>query len=640
MRPNRRRPIIRLHRPEILIRVLNWFRKVIGSHSALRPAVFGCLLATAVGAAAQTGDSSTPVELGLDEAPSDTFQDALKGRLDPADDEGWRTEVLSDSAHAVLDELIAGLFDVGSLDASEFAAYLGEGFTTDRLRPTDLKEVFADRSLTVRRWAGGRSGQLAGAVGLVEALAELAAGLRLQDPHHTLQKKLKPIRVELGQGAFDTTFLYEVSARHDGGSVQQNAVWSTRWSYPAGEGAEPELLHIRLDSYDETELTAPASGDSTLFVDATAAAMSGVGAYRKQVLPGLDHWFPRVSRLAGMSFLGHHGLALGDVNGDGLEDLYVTDAGGLPNRLYLQLVDGTVRDVSADSGVDWLDPSVSALLVDLDGDTDLDLAVLTAAHLMLHENDGNGRFTLRDSLHEAVTAPASISAADYDEDGDLDLYVCGYSGDRDSRSIPGPVPYQDAKNGGANALLENRGGFRFSDVTDDVGLGENNHSFSFAAAWDDYDDDGDIDLYVANDFGRNNLYENEGGRFRDVAKPAGVQDVASGMAASWGDYDRDGRRDMYVANMFSSAGNRVAYQRRFADDKVSDETLSDIRRMARGNTLFRNVGDGTFDDVTMDAGVFMGLWAWASRFGDLNNDGWLDLVVANGYVTNQDTHDL
>lgn len=590
------------------------------------------------GAVAQTSGSATPVDLAVDDAPTGTFQDVLNENLHAVDDEGWQTEVLSRAAGAVLKNWVAGLADVESLDPAEVAAHLGSGFTTDALRPADLEKVFTDGALTVRRWAGARSEGLSGAEGWSEVLEDLAEGLRLHEPHTALQKKVKAIRVDLGDDDFGTTFLYKVSVQHEGGSVQQNAVWSTRWTYPEDEDAEPKLLRIELDSYEEAELSNQAA--STLFADATASAMAGVEAYDAQVRPGLDHWFPRISRLAGMSFLGHHGLALGDVNGDGLEDVYVTDAAGLPNRLYLQQDDGTVRDASAEAGVDWLDPSVSALLVDLDGDGDLDLALVTAAALLLHENDGDGRFALRESLYEVVTAPTSLAAADYDEDGDLDLYLCGYNGDRDSRSIPGPVPYHDAKNGGPNALLENRGGFQFDDVTDDVGLDENNHSFSFAAAWDDYDDDGDVDLYVANDFGRNNLYENDGGRFRDVAASAGVQDVASGMSASWGDYDRDGRRDMYVANMFSSAGNRVAYQRRFADSKVSGETLSDIRRMARGNTLFRNVGDGSFDDVTLDAGVYLGLWAWASRFGDLNNDGWLDLVIANGYVTNRDTNDL
>ena len=111
------------------------------------------------------------------------------------------------------------------------------------------------------------------------------------------------------------------------------------------------------------------------------------------------------------------------------------------------------------------------------------------------------------------------------------------------------------------------------------------------------------------------------------------------MSVSWGDYNRDGWMDIYVSNMFSAAGNRVTFQRRFGSG-IADETLSHVQRMARGNTLFRNRGDGTFEDTSEAAGVTQGRWAWGSRFVDFNNDGWQDLVVANGYVTNEDTGDL
>ncbi len=89
-----------------------------------------------------------------------------------------------------------------------------------------------------------------------------------------------------------------------------------------------------------------------------------------------------------------------------------------------------------------------------------------------------------------------------------------------------------------------------------------------AASWEDYDQDGDLDLYVANDFGRNNLYRNDDGQFVDVAAEAGVEDISAGMSVSWGDYNNDGQADLYVGNMFSSAGNRVTYQRQFSSDRA------------------------------------------------------------------------
>ena len=176
-------------------------------------------------------------------------------------------------------------------------------------------------------------------------------------------------------------------------------------------------------------------------------------------------------------------------------------------------------------------------------------------------------------------------------------------------------------------------------MTESVGLNADNQRWSFSASWEDYDNDGDLDLYVANDYGRNCLYHNDNGRFTNVAKAAGVEDIASGMSACWGDYDRNGYMDIYIANMFSAAGNRITFQRKFQPG-MSNPTKTLLQRAARGNSLFANSGDGTFVDVTVDAAVTMGRWAWGSLFVDLNNDGWDDLVVANGFLTSEDSGDL
>lgn len=241
-----------------------------------------------------------------------------------------------------------------------------------------------------------------------------------------------------------------------------------------------------------------------------------------------------------------------------------------------------------------------------------------------------------------VSQPFSLSAADYDQDGDLDLYACVYIPSQAERQPGGfalPLPFHDANNGAANVLFSNEGNGVYRDVTATVGLEQNNRRFSWAAAWEDYDNDGDQDLYVANDFGRNNLYRNDGGRFVDVAASGGVEDTASGMSVSWADYDNDGWMDLYVGNMFSSAGSRITPQQKFMP-QISDSLRDDYRRLARGNSLFRNGPGAKFQDVSVDAAVQMGRWAWGSKFVDINNDGLQDLLVANGFVTQEDTGDL
>ena len=115
-------------------------------------------------------------------------------------------------------------------------------------------------------------------------------------------------------------------------------------------------------------------------------------------------------------------------------------------------------------------------------------------------------------------------------------------------------------------------------------------------------------------------------------------DFGSGMSVSFADYDRDGRMDLYVGNMFSSAGNRIAPQSQFLP-RVSQQGRAVYQRFAKGNSLFRN-HEKQFQETGSVAGVEMGRWAWSSVFADIDNDGWDDLLVANGYITTDDTGDL
>ncbi len=566
----------------------------------------------------------------------------LTDKFDPSKDT-FETEVLNERAGNVLKEIAHGFELPHPIDGDRFRAFLDPGFRCDPLVRSEVEVVFEDDSFTVTRSSRPETPdaqRLQGAEGFAEGLGRLFG--RWEGTNH-VRSKLKLWRIEQIDAGFETEVLVQILAQAEGRAAQHSASWHCTWSLPAAGDPLPRLIDVRIEDVEEVVSRA----GSTLFSDCTASVLGKTGPYPSQVLPGINHWTARLSNQIGMQMFGHHGLAVGDADGDGLEDLYVCDGGGLPNRLYLQQEDGTVVERARQLGLDWLDLSTSALWLDLDQDGDQDLVVSTLARLLICVNEGSTGFRLAGSFR-AVTEPYSLAAADYDLDGDLDLFLCGYGAGAEGTEGPhrglgdsavSPVPYHDANNGGANALLRNDGDFEFVDVTDPVGLGQNNSRFSFAAAWEDFDDDGDPDLYVANDFGRNNLYENRGGKFVDIAEEAAVQDIASGMSVAWGDYDRDGRMDCYVSNMFSAAGNRVTYQRRFAESS-SEDTIDKVQRMARGNTLFHNAGDGTFHDVSEEAGVTMGRWAWSSGFADLNNDGWQDLVVTNGYFTNEDSGDL
>jgi hypothetical protein len=558
------------------------------------------------------------------EGPGEPAEVAAEmARLEPGAD--WDSERLSESAAAQLKLLLKGEVSGVAEPGVASTTLRPDGIAREELAGGYLVLRPADREWQKERRPGG------------EALAEAVSALRSIFDGQAIQPKVKVIGIDLGREEFETTVLVEL---HDSGlpsspRTQVTATWSARWSV----GALPRLRSLDLLQYEEVRL---AEGSRAGFVDATDHVLGETPHYRSQVLTGIDFWASRITRLGDFSLTGHHGLAVGDVNGDGREDLFACDGGSLPNRLYLQEEDGTLRDVSREAGVDWLEDSRSALLVDLDNDGDQDLVVATIAMIAFAENDGTGRFTLRGG-HPGARYPFSLSAADYDSDGDLDLYACVYSAGDDASGrgfeATSPLPFNDAENGGRNVLLANLGDFQFADATDDAGLDQDNTRWSFAAAWEDYDRDGDPDLYVANDFGRNCFYRNDGGTFSQVAAALQVEDMASGMSVAWGDFNRDGAADLYVGNMFSSAGRRVTTQDPFTSS-ASDPLVAGLRRMARGNTLFAGDGQGAFDDVSEETRTYPGRWAWSSGFVDINNDGWEDLAVANGYLTGRKPDDL
>jgi hypothetical protein len=381
------------------------------------------------------------------------------------------------------------------------------------------------------------------------------------------------------------------------------------------------------------------------FSEITEAAFGGIPSFRNQLKPGIDHWRAVMDEATGIDVYGHNGLAVGDYDGDGIEDLYICQPAGLPNRLYRNNGDGTFSDVTAAAGVAVMDASSMALFADVENDGDQDIIVVTSSQPLLFRNDGKGRFHNDKTSGLNITTArnatlTSAAMADYDRDGFLDIYVCAYDFYAPGSPYDAPSPYHDANNGPPNYLFRNRGDGTFEDVTPASGLHANNNRFSFAAAWGDYDNNGTPDLFVANDFGRKNLYRNNGdGTFTDVSPEFGVEDPGAGMSAAWGDFDNDGDLDLYAGNMWSSAGQRVTSNPAFARVAEAAEVRSAYQRHARGNSLFRN-DRGKFTDVTLEAGVEMGRWSWSSDFADFDNDGREDLFIQNGYVTGPDTHDL
>jgi Flp pilus assembly protein TadD/peroxiredoxin len=435
----------------------------------------------------------------------------------------------------------------------------------------------------------------------------------------------------------DTELRYDlVGTAKDGSREQRVGSWVLSW-------ARDDQKHWKVqgwlvNSEAQSRLIGPGFTDIT----ATCVALDGPGM--RQLLPGIDEWRTTLDATSGIDVYGNHGISVGDIDGNGFDSFYVCQPSGLPNRLYRNRSDGTFEDITDSSGTGILDGTASALFADFLNRGMQDLLVVRSAGPLLFVNVGQGRFEPRPDAFQFKNSPqgtfTSAAIADYNRDGLLDIYFCVYSYYQGLNQYQFPSPYYDAQNGPPNFLFRNRGDGTFEDVTALTGLNQNNNRFSFAAAWCDYDNSGWPSLHVANDFGRKNLYHNNGdGTFTDVADSAGVEDHGPGMSTCWLDYDNDGLQDVYVANMWLKEGKRIT-----ANDRFLPGAPARVRELYRkhnaGNSLYRNAKNGKFQDRSVQAGSEMGRWSWSCASWDFDNDGFPDIYVANGFVSGPNPYDL
>jgi hypothetical protein len=331
---------------------------------------------------------------------------------------------------------------------------------------------------------------------------------------------------------------------------------------------------------------------------------------------------------------GGGGVAWIDYDSDGFPDLFFVNGssferwkrGDSPrSALYRNNRDGTFTDVSAGSGLDKTGWGMGVCVGDYDNDGFDDLYVTYYGGNVLYHNNGNGTFT-------DVTDKAGVRGhgwgmgcgfGDYDNDSHLDLYVANYVDvDINQLEEPGSAPnctYRGIATfcgprglpGGRDILFHNNGDGTFTDVTEAAGIDRDSY-YGLGVVWGDYDKDSRPDIYVANDSTPSALYRNNGdGTFTDVGVEAGVAyggegQEQAGMGTDFGDYDNDGWMDLVKGN--------------FSDDTKN---------------LYRNNHDGTFTDVTYEAGLSEVAWlfcTFGAKFLDYDNDGWKDIFLANGQV--------
>ncbi|MGB0774370.1 MAG: FG-GAP repeat domain-containing protein [Akkermansiaceae bacterium] len=438
---------------------------------------------------------------------------------------------------------------------------------------------------------------------------------------------------------FSTRQLVAIFVQTSQGLCEINTEWQATWT---SANNTVKLVSLTGNLGTESRL----QGTQPLYQDLTNSLIRLSQADMDLIKRGANHWLPRAERASKPEFFALSGISVADVNGDGREDFYLCQLGGLPNSLFIQQADGTFVNRASEWGVDFHDNSTCALFVDFDNDGDQDMALASAAGLAILENDQAKRFRLK-KLHREIVYSYSLCAADYDRDGSVDLYACRYYGSQTVKegqhsvqgNIPVPHPVYDARNGGQNTLVRNLGGLTFEDVTQSVGLNQENNRFTYAAMWEDWDNDGDQDLYVANDFGGNNYYRNDDGKFSVQTSPSGLSAQELSMGVCAGDFNGDGWPDIHVCNMFSSAGSRVTRQQNFKKG-VSNGIVKQFQTLAKGNSLYTSKGKGIFSPAGEDAGITVGRWSWASLAPDINNDGWDDLLVANGFITGKQPDDL
>lgn len=353
----------------------------------------------------------------------------------------------------------------------------------------------------------------------------------------------------------------------------------------------------------------------------------------------------------GMIRYGPGGISAVDFDNNGLYDLFIPD--GVHSRLFRNRGDGSFEDVTVQSGLSDLDGVSVATFADYDNDGWKDLFVSrTFRPNQLFHNNGDGSFSdaTRQSRIGEDFCTTVAAWADYDKDGFLDLYVGRYLDPR--KDIPTTFY---ARNGEPNQLYHNNGDGTFTNVTAAAGVGE--RGLCLGVVWGDFNNDGYPDLYVVNDFGRKTLYRNNGnGTFTDITVKSGTLAYGAGMSASFVDYDNDGNFDLYVTHIRSDHAWFAAEPtvRRYMLKCIADGTwrsdfplffeiarqsggkLAQVfRQMASGNTLLRNRGDGTFEDVSSQTGANPPGWFWSASFADFDNDGWQDAYMANGWVYNE-----
>lgn len=354
------------------------------------------------------------------------------------------------------------------------------------------------------------------------------------------------------------------------------------------------------------------------------------------------------------NFYNGGGVAIGDINNDGLEDIYMT-ANMKPNKLYLNKGDFKFEDISISAGIEGNKPwSTGVVIVDINQDGLLDIYVSNAGNLEgnnhdndLYINNGDLTFTERASEYNLAETGFSTHASffDYDKDGDLDAYILnnsnipvsslGYAYDREKRAKDWDVP--DIFKGVGDMLLRNEDGY-FTDVSVEAGIYGSLIGFGLGVYVSDLNGDLYPDIYVSNDFyERDYLYiNNQDGSFTEDIKNWTSHLSLSAMGIDMADINNDGLNDIFITDMMPESDERTKSVMEFEGYSIYKLKQSrDFYQQYIQNTLQVNNGNQSFSEIAYFSGIAKTDWSWAGLMFDMDNDGYKDIFVTNGII-----HDL